>query len=279
MYETLVLSGGALRGFALLGALQALYDQSKLNSIQKYIGTSIGAIIAYLLCIGYTPIEILVYLCKERCIEQIETMDIIRGFSGKGLLPFSTVRNILEIMTLEKIKFIPTLEELFQLSGKLFICSTYNSTKSQHEFLDVHSHPSLSCLDALQMSSSLPLLFEPFFYQDQIYMDGALICNFPLFHTPFSDPKVIGIRFKKTVPFFDSSSQNILTLCYQLLNIPTNYIDQLLNDPLISNCSIIEIDVSHCDHSLNFQLTNIHRLDMFSTGYEAVLNYFTEITK
>jgi len=279
MFRTLVLSGGALRGFALLGALQALYDRNYVSHIEKYIGTSIGAIIAYLLCIGYTPVEILVYLCKERCIEQMSNMDVISGLSGKGFLPFTNIRSILETMTFQKMDAIPTLLDLFTRTQKQFICTTYNYTLSQLEFLDYHSHPSLSCLDALQMSSSLPLLFEPFLYKDHLYVDGALISNFPLFYIETGDEPILGIRFRKTTPSF-SESISLLNLCYHLLHIPTNYIEQLLNDPLLSRCTIFDIDLSDCDHSLNFKLNNSHRLDMFSKGYETIVNdaFFSSTT-
>ena len=275
MYRTLVLSGGALRGFALLGALQALYDQSQVTHIEKYIGTSIGSIIGYLLCIGYTPVEILVYLCKEQCIEQMSNMDIISGLSGKGFIPFTNIRSILETMTYQKMDSIPTLSELHTRTQKQLICTTYNYSLSQLEFLESHSHPTLSCLDALQMSSSLPLLFEPFLYNQHIYMDGALISNFPLFRIESVDQPIIGIRFRKTYPSFSNSEETIplVSLCYHLLHIPTNYIEQLLNDPLLSKCTIIDIDISDCDHSLNFNLTNSHRLDMFSKGYESVVHH------
>ena len=279
-WKTVVLSGGALRGFALLGSLQALYDRGKLVSAQKYIGTSIGAIIGYLLCIGYTPVEIMVYLCQEKCIEYISSqIDVIHSFSGKGMLPFSPIRSILETMTLRKSEVLLTLKALRDHYGKQLVCCTYNYTRGELEFLDDQSHPHLGCLEALQMSSSLPFLFEPFCYQNCLYLDGALISNFPLFHTSsLSDIPILGIRFRKTKrgnPCFvqeeSSSSSTILEFCYQLLTIPTDFMDQLLNDPLRSNCSLIEIDLSDCDHFFNFHLSNTHRFDMFSRGYESSL--------
>ena len=56
--KTLVLSGGGLKGIAILGLLQKLYKTGKLNNFDKFIGTSVGSIISLLLSIGYTPLEI-----------------------------------------------------------------------------------------------------------------------------------------------------------------------------------------------------------------------------
>ena len=52
----LVISGGGIKGFVALGALQKLYDTKKLININKYCGTSVGAIISLLLIIGYKPV-------------------------------------------------------------------------------------------------------------------------------------------------------------------------------------------------------------------------------
>ena len=65
-YNTIVLSGGITKGFGLVGSLQYLQDNGILPHIQKFIGTSIGAIIAYLVCIGYSPIEIMIVSCQRK---------------------------------------------------------------------------------------------------------------------------------------------------------------------------------------------------------------------
>ena len=54
-YNSLVLSGGAVRGLAIIGALQYAYDNFLLKNVKFFFGTSVGAIICYLLVIGYTP--------------------------------------------------------------------------------------------------------------------------------------------------------------------------------------------------------------------------------
>ncbi len=59
-YKTLVLSGGAMRGVYLLGALNGL--KIKINKISTFIGISSGSIICFLLSIGYTPYEIFISL-------------------------------------------------------------------------------------------------------------------------------------------------------------------------------------------------------------------------
>ena len=55
-YDTLVLAGASSKCIVTLGAIQYAYDNFLLKNLQTYIGTSSGAMICYLLAIGYTPV-------------------------------------------------------------------------------------------------------------------------------------------------------------------------------------------------------------------------------
>ena len=59
MYYNLVLSGGALRAIALLGAIKYLEELNILKNIKQYVGTSAGSIISFLIIIGYSSNEII----------------------------------------------------------------------------------------------------------------------------------------------------------------------------------------------------------------------------
>ena len=59
-FESLCISAGGVKGFCALGALQFLHDSKRLDvsTIKLMSGTSIGAVIAFFLAIGFTPIEL-----------------------------------------------------------------------------------------------------------------------------------------------------------------------------------------------------------------------------
>jgi predicted acylesterase/phospholipase RssA len=42
------------------------------------------------------------------------------------------------------------------------------------------THPSLSLITAIQMSCALPVLMTPVCIEDQCFIDGGLLCNYPL---------------------------------------------------------------------------------------------------
>ena len=58
-YNTMVICGGGAKGISLLGAIQYILHQNPTITIQKYIGTSIGAIMSILMAIGYEPYELI----------------------------------------------------------------------------------------------------------------------------------------------------------------------------------------------------------------------------
>ena len=78
----LVLSGGGTRGFAHIGALQALEEAGVQADVIS--GTSVGSIVGALYADGYSPPEMLELFRKNRVI-QLSRLTLFR----KGMLSLS----------------------------------------------------------------------------------------------------------------------------------------------------------------------------------------------
>lgn len=297
-YDTLVISGGALKGFAILGCLQCLVDQNKLGSVHKYIGTSIGAIIGYLLCIGYTPIEIMVYLAKTNLMERLAKFDVLQAMHNHGAVSFSIITEVLEKMTIEKIGRLITLGELRDRFHKTLICCTFNLSNQQQEFMGSDDHPEMPCLVALRMSSNLPVLFEPFLYEHSYYIDGCVISTFPIFRVNMEEDVPLGIRFRRSaltsVPAssvaenvvsegaveekkkekVDYAGKSLMMFLYDIMVIPSSFLQDLMNKEYYDKCHIIELE-SDGMSSLNFHMNMNTRLEMFSSGYDTAKNFLS----
>lgn len=277
-YDTIVLSGGAARGFGLLGAMQYIQDQNKLSGIKKCIGCSIGAIILYLLCIGYTPTELMVILCQKHLLpEKIsKQFDIMNIFHGSGAVPFHVLQEFLEKLTIHKIKRYITLLELHTRFEKELVCCTYNATLFRPEYISYRSHPNLDCITALRMSSNLPFLFEPFQYDDYRYIDGGLVDNFPVMQVSPEDT-AIGVRVCMSPSTIDDKEdQNMLSEIMSMVFIPMARIEQLTMDMIntsMPNVDAISVDIP-CYMSYKFNVSNTDKFDMFSKGYETMRKHF-----
>ena len=130
-FDTLVLSGGSINSIIMLGSLQYASDNYLLSHINIYIGTSAGSICCYLLAIGYTPVEIIVYMCTKQILEKMKHFSLLGALKGEGATTFTYIHESLEKMTIDKIGRLITLKELNTLYNKTLVCITHNFTSNR----------------------------------------------------------------------------------------------------------------------------------------------------
>lgn len=159
IYQTgLVLSGGAAKGYAHLGALTALYEAG--FSFDAVAGSSVGAIIGALLADGRHPAEIREIFDAEKNFSLVKFK-----WRAPGLLSSSGLRAALKRHLRAK-----SFEEL---QKPLWVTATDLGNGRTHYFHEGE------LLNPLLASSAIPLLFEPIRYQDRQFVDGGLTNNLP----------------------------------------------------------------------------------------------------
>ena len=184
--KTLVLEGCGTSGFYILGYIQKAIDIYKLdlNYIKNYIASSSGTITSFLLSIGYTPMEILIYVVKDSGInssfEKIKKINIANMLLGKGIISFEIIKKIITDMTLEKIGYIPTFSDIKKTKNINLVFSVYNITKQITEYMSYTKYPELSCIDCIEMSCAIPVIFPEIVYNRQRYIDGGVGNCFPV---------------------------------------------------------------------------------------------------
>jgi len=276
-YDTLVLSGGSSKGIIILGALQYAYDNFLLKKITNYIGTSAGAIICYLLAIGFTPIEILIYICTNQLLEKIQHFNIVAMINGVGAISFNNIYEHLEKMTIEKLGYIPTFLDLKEKYSQNFICVTYNITEDKTEYLSFENYPNLPCLIGLRMSANLPLIFENYKYGNSFYIDGGITDNFAIDIGDEIGKKVLGILITSNNENFNNHpDSSILEFIYKLMFIPISQILEYKLKNISDKCKIIKL----CYDKIKFFDFNINskiKLDLFSLGYENMKKEFEHV--
>jgi len=211
-----VFSGGGVKAYAYLGALQSM-NEHRLH-IKRVAGTSAGAIFAGLLAAGYNSKEIktiLEDLQLEKLLDPpllskyipITKWLLLYGQKGlykgdaleswldnllakKGIFTFGDIKNhelkvVISDISLGRLIVIPDdLERVYGLTPETFKVAT-----------------------AIRMSASFPYFFMPkkLYYKDRSYsyiVDGGLLSNFPLwiFRTKDRDVRpVLGITLSDSV--------------------------------------------------------------------------------
>lgn len=265
----LVLAGGGIKGFGILGAIKYIEEKFELQRIKCFVGTSVGSIIGYLLCIGYTPMEILHKTIENKLIEKLcDGIDFDSIQLNQGVLQFETILEELELMTLMRHGKNFTMSELYDQFGKELVCVTFNYTKNQMEVLSRQHTPDLSCLQAVQMSSSVPFLFNKMTHNNMIYIDGGVVDNFP-----------IKIALKYGMKY-------IIAIAANKINMENNTnlsIPHVISLPVIQNTKntikkfrkrfpIIDIELTSL--MFNFTVGVPEIMEMFSKGYQTCKEYF-----
>jgi len=272
-YDTLVLSGGGIKGFCLLGGIQCAMDLGLLKNINIYVGTSVGAIIGYLLAIGYTPIEIIVGLYTNRWLEKMQYFNLVAMINGNGATNFTNLNEALEKLTLSKIGRLLTLSKLKEIFGKTLVCATYNMTICSMEYLGPDNHPDLPCLTALRMSANIPMIFDRFKYMDNYYIDGGMVDNFPIIKGVEIGEKVLGIYLQiQESSMRDDPEDGMVNYFLRLLYIPMIHSSKNQISQVKDKCITIPI-TGEMRNIIEFDIKSKTRLDMFSDGYESVKNF------
>jgi predicted acylesterase/phospholipase RssA len=270
-FNTLVLSGGGVKGLAMLGSLQYFIHDSKLKNLRKYIGTSIGAIICVLLIIGYDPKDIIVRFIHHQYLPNLPGYDFYNGIQGKGFLSYEVFEKILVDVIENKLGKIPTFGELYDLFGKELYIVTFNYTQKEEVILSHETSSSMSILTGLRMSSNVPFVFENFNYQGDFYFDGFITNNFPINLVNFETDIVIGINALQETWIQDEGLQLLSgwKIFWNLFILPFYEIQILRNKAYEKKCKVINIPLQDFSF-LNFRLSSREILDLYSIGYRSM---------
>ena len=277
-YDTIVIAGGSSKGLLALGALQYGVDNFYLDNVVNYVGTSSGAIVCYFISIGYSPNELMAYICTYQFGDKLNEFNIVSMINGGGAVSFSSIHEHLERMTIMKIGRLLNMRELKEIFKKNLIIVTYNFTKNVVEYLSADSHPNLPCLTALRMSSNLPLIFDKFYYNGSMYIDGGICDNFPIQIGDSIGKKILGLNLE--IEFTEEkdgshANMSILEFIYRLMFIPVK--QDILNK--ISHVDKSKCDICNLSSNLkvfDFKLNTQNRLEMFSQGYQFCKKWMEE---
>ncbi len=172
-YKTgLVLSGGAVRGIAHLGVLQAI-EEKKIN-IDIIAGASAGALAGAFFSEGYHSHEILEIFLKKKIFKLMRV-----SVPKKGMFKVDGLKNILKSQLKTK-----NIEDL----PKPLIISATNFLEGKVEYFDKGP-----LVDTLIASASIPVFFEIAKLNDGLYIDGGIMDNLPIKTIRHKCDKIIAV--------------------------------------------------------------------------------------
>lgn len=184
----IVLPGGGPNMLYLYGIIKQLNILSywSIDNIESLYCTSCGSMIGLLIMLTKLGLQWELidnfYINKPwENIFEYNPETIFTIYDKKGLIDYKTFCSLLEcLMSAVNIPLTVTLQELYELTHIDFSLSTTNMDTMEPLMLNYISHPSLGVLDAIHMSSAIPIFIQPAYYNNTYYIDGGLFLNDPL---------------------------------------------------------------------------------------------------
>ncbi len=224
-YQNLVFEGGGIRGIAYTGAIKVLEERHVTDSITKVAGTSVGAITALLLAVGYSADELRDIMFSLKVQQFNDGQWFFIGGQKRFRKQFGWYRgDRLENWLGELVKAktgnadlsFMQLHELVNKDKKfkdLFVTATDLSAQKAVIF-SWRNYPNMQVRTAVRASMSVPLYFSAVFLDSagnkvrkgrlaeaHIFIDGGVLANYPLaiFDSGYAqgNPHTLGLKLER----------------------------------------------------------------------------------
>lgn len=266
MYTKLVLSSGSHKGLFHIGALYYLKKHTNIiNTITDLYGTSVGSINILLISLPIDIEYVINYITNRpwhKCFN-LSITDIIKNVGKKkGVLTHDLFDDIITpLFDFCNIDINITFQEFYELTNKSLHIYATNVNTIENYICDKTHTPNMPIIEAIKMSCSIPFIFEPYFYDNNYYIDGFIYSNHPLY---YAKKHVLENYIQNRSNITENSFENyceqnkILSLSFDY----TEKFDFYTIKNTYENTNII--DISSITISLN-KYDNLHKIKQVNT--------------
>lgn len=275
-----IFGGGGIRGICYCGAYKALLESN--IKLTGYAGSSIGAVFAALIAIGYKYDEVYEILAKTGFEMFIDiNIDFKKDLAiSKGKIFYDWIKEQLEKKyygeIYEKDKMPPV--KFCDIKNKLVIYSV-DLTHLKFKEFSCEKTPDFEIAQAIRASVSMPGLFTPLEYEDSLIVDGDLLKSTPLWRVSNTiknlDERILEFRLEDNeTPKKTDSSLGYLNRVYNAISgFATDYIIDLYKEKdKFDYIKINTPDVSVVD----FLMSKEKKQELFDIGYQSTKKYLLE---
>ena len=282
----LVISGGGPIMVQVLGAIQYL-EQNQfviMDNIETIYGTSAGAIVGILICLKFDWETINDYIIKRpwHDVFPFKVQSIFDAYTKKGVYDIKTIEKCFKpLFDAKDIPMDINLEDFYKLTNVELHMFSFEINEYKIQDISHLTHPKLSLMLALQMTSALPLLITPVCIDDKCYIDGGMSCNYPLSYCIESGKKpdeILGFKNKygENKNFINSES-NILDFLLSFLfkavfSVSTDNIQPIIQNEVLCDAQYLNFDI------IRTALSNVEvRKDLFNNGKQSGASFLSKL--
>lgn len=275
--NTLVLSGGGIKGIAYTGVLKYLekiqkneiHDKKIKIDLKTLCCVSVGSIIGLLYILKYTSKEMENEILQKN-FKTLKDLDYTTFFDDFGIDTGINIMSWIESQLLKKsLNMDITFRELYIWNNIDFQVIVTNLSKQE---IEIHNHlntPNMKVLLSIRMSISIPFFYKSIKYNDCIYVDGAVTNNYPI--RLFSNlDNVIGCNLVSSENQEKTEINSFDSYIFSLLKCIRNTVLNLTNEEILHTIFINTNEYS----TLNFLLTKKEKKALILLGYQCTEKYF-----
>jgi predicted acylesterase/phospholipase RssA len=276
----LVFSGGGPSMIQTLGAIQHLEAKQfvQREKIQSIYGTSAGAIVGVLYALHFEWDTINEYIMKRPWQEvfSFKIQNIFDAYSKKGVYDHSTIEKCFKpLLHAKDLDLSVSLKEFYEYSKIELHVFAFEINQFQLVDISYKTHPELSLLKAIHMTCALPVLMTPICIGDQCFIDGGVLCNYPLkycLRAHSEEKEILGFRNDYEIPernaviSEDSTLLDfIMSFLFKLIfSISTDHLQPKISSEIICNTKCLSIE--YLKNSLKSEEV---RKELFQKGQES----------
>ncbi len=283
MYTHLSISGGGVKGTAIIGALKILFDYNLLNNLKAYSGSSIGGLVCFFLNIDYTCEELCDIMLnidfnKYRDINFSELLDNWGIDSGSELMKLITV-----IIKQKNVSPDITFQELFEKTNRLLVMTGSELYSNEIDYYNHIITPDMKVLDAIRITICYPVVFyhihttKIILNEDgtkienkKLLVDGAMFAPYPIDYFDDVEKKIgIFIHNRHKVDKIEDGEDYVISMlnCLQE-RYEKFYLKKYIKDTII-------VDVKGV-HGMDFTVSKENKHKMYEIGMRCAEKYLEE---
>ncbi len=275
-----IFGGGAIRGFAYLGAMRALRELGV--DVRGFAGSSVGAVFATYAAIGMDDCEMKdVFAAVNFDLFKDIQINLAKSFAiSKGAFYLEWIRESIEKKFYgedydkgknDPVTFKDVDSDLVVITSNLNGCTPFIFSK--------YTTPDFEIAQALKISTALPGLLEPFEFENSLLIDGDMMKSWPMWRVSNTlcpeDCRVLEFRLEggKNWDKVKNSIEFMNAVFCTLSNFATDYIKSVYQPK--DKFDYIAIDTDKV-LPVEFTLPEDKRHKLIEVGYTTTMKYFTE---
>jgi len=286
----IVISGGGPTMIGSIGSIHHLMKENHLDiqNIETIYGTSSGALVGVILCLKFDIETIYDYIIKRpwHQIFPIKVQDILNAYTKKGIFDVKTIEKCFKpLFDAKDLSLDITLKEFYNYSKIELHLFSFETNDFKLEDISYVTHPDITLMQALHMTCSIPILFEPVCFDGKCYTDGGIVCNYPLKYcienckSKKNTSEILGIKnqFDNNTNRIDSESTMLdFVMNFLFKSIHSLSIDR--NQPSIEN-EIVSDTMSLTINEFKIALSSIEkRMDLYNKGVENAKSFISRLS-